>query len=305
MKKVGKAGFEGTIYVTIDTEMDANIHWKKGNPVSFSSILTGIPHILRPIWDEFHITPIYFLSPEVVSNRKCCDVLKEEIKKGAVIGAHLHPEYIEPEKVSVIKVQEEMFPCNGCTYQTEHDKILNLRNLIEKNLGIRPEWYRAARFGADMDTIKILGRLGFKFDSSFTPGIDWSVKGGPDHSEIPVNSYEILHHKEGLGIWEYPVSIDGKRFGLVGKLLPDHWLFYQWLRPTHMTYAEECHLIRKLKKKGVKDITMMFHSMELMVGKTPYVRNNWMQKYYIWRLRKTLGYAVKQGYRSYKAAETD
>lgn len=303
MKKVGQASLVGTIFVTIDTEMDADIHWRKGNPVSFSSILVGIPQILRPIWDEFHISPIYFLSPEVVSNKECCDVIREEIKKGAVIGAHLHPEYIEPERVNMTNIKEEIFPCYGCSYQIEYEKIKNLQKLIEKNLGIKPEWYRAARFGADMDTIKILSKLDFKFDSSFTPGIDWSKKGGPNHSDIPLNSYDITNRGRSLGIREYPVSILGKRFGLIGKLLPDNWLFYQWLRPTHMTYIEERYLIRKLKKSGIKDITMMFHSMEIMVRKSPYVRNNLMQKYYIWRLRNTFKYAAKQGYRFYKVTK--
>ena len=41
---------------------------------------------------------------------------------------------------------------------------------------------------------------------------------------------------------------------------------------------------------------MMFHSMEIMIDKTPYVRTKWMQKYYLWRLEKILQYADKKGY---------
>ena len=80
--------FKGNLYVTIDTEMDADIHWKKKQPAQFTSIIEGIPQFLRPIWDEYKINPIYFVSPEVVESDKCCQVLRNEMKKGAIIGAH-------------------------------------------------------------------------------------------------------------------------------------------------------------------------------------------------------------------------
>ena len=283
------------IIITLDTEMDADIHWKKKEPVGFSSILTGIPTIYRPLWDKHNICPIYFVSPEVVENDACCEILKKEIKNGAIIGAHLHPEYIDPDREQLCNIETEKFPCFGYPYEIEKEKIKNLRDLIRQKLGYNPIWYRAARFGADEDTMKILDELGFKYDSSFTPGIDWSLKGGPDHSKSLVYPFKIKERD----ITEYPVTIAGKRFGVLGKVLPNHWLFYRWLRPTHMTLLEEKHLIDELSRKGVENLVLMFHSMEIMINKTPYVRNKWMQKYYLWRLDKTIGYAKKKGYVSY------
>lgn len=301
-KNLGKNDFERKLYVTIDTEMDADIHWKKTKPAKFSSVIEGIPLILRPIWDKYEIKPIYFVSPEVVENDECCQILRKEIEKGAIIGAHLHPEYIEPCKEDPDKVQEEKFPCIAYSQEVEKAKINNLANLIKNRLGVQPEWYRAARFGADRDTIEILQELGFKYDSSFTPYIDWTDKGGPNHKLAPLNSYYIefpnIYKDSGMagGIKEYPITIMGKRLGIFGELLPDKWLFYQWIRPSHMSYIEQRHMIKILKKTGIRDIVMMFHSMEVMIGKSPYVRTRWMQKYYIWRLRKTIEYAKKQGY---------
>lgn len=287
------------ILITIDTEMDADIHWKKRKPISFSSVLEGIPKILRPIWDEYAICPIYFVSPEVVENEECCRVLKEEISKGAIIGAHLHPEYIDPQKSEIGSVEEEAFPCFGYDRDIEKEKIRNLKELILKNLGVETVWYRAARFGADEDTFEILNELGFKYDSSMTPCINWSSKGGPDHSKTGLNDFEIKH----CNVREFPVTINEKRWGLIGKILPDNWIFYRWLRPTHMTYVEEKHFVNWLSKNDVENIVMMFHSMELMINRTPYVRSKWMQDYYIWRLRKTIWYAERKGYTSYKLEE--
>lgn len=303
-----KDNFTGKLYITIDTEMDADIHWEKHFPADFTSVLEGIPEILRPIWNKYHICPIYFVSPEVLENDACCKVLKDEIKYGAIIGAHLHPEYIEPEKLDKKFWGKESFPCSAYPREIEKQKIKNLTELIEAKLGIRPIWYRAARFGADTDTFEILEELGYQYDSSLTPGIDWSHKGGPNHKDTPLQKYliqteniydnNIFDKENEKRITEFPVTIVGKRFGFLGKFLPDHWLFYKWLRPTHMLYVEERKLLRILRKKEVKDIVMMFHSMEIMIGKTPYVRNVFMQKYYIWRLEKTIAYAGKVGYHS-------
>lgn len=297
-----ESGFKGKLYVTIDTEMDADIHWKKRQPAQFSSILEGIPQILRPIWNEYEINPIYFVSPEVVECEECCRILRKEIRKGAIIGAHLHPEYIDPCKEDLARIQVEKFPCIAYSQEIEKEKINNLVKLIQERLGVRPEWYRAARFGADSDTIRILQELGFKYDSSFTPNIDWTDKGGPNHKPAPLNSYYIdiqnIYKDNGIleGIKEYPVTIMGKRLGIFGRLLPDNWICYQWIRPSHMSYIEQRHMINILRKAGVRDIVMMFHSMEVMVGKSPYVRTKSMQKYYIWRLRKTIEYAKNMGY---------
>ena len=296
MEKDGKRH----LWVTIDTEMDADVHWKKSWPPQYTSILEGIPRLFRTVWDRYDVHPIYFVSPEILYNNRCCQVLKREIECGAVIGAHLHPEYIEPDSKwgEGIKDLPAQFPNSDCDRETEFQKIKMLTLMIEQKLGISPMWYRAARFGADLDTIHSLEKLGYRFDSSVTPGINWSGKGGPDHSEAAIKCYSIALddlYTEGLSaVREYPVTISGKRWGIIGKMLPDNWLFYRWLRPTHMTYCEMRRLVCELSEED--NLVMMFHSMEVMINKTPYVRAEWMQKYFLWRLEKILGYAKRIGF---------
>jgi hypothetical protein len=290
----------GKMWITIDTEMDADKHWKKTWPPRYSSICEGIPKLLRPIWNQYNVHPIYFVSPEVLYSDKCCKILKEEIRCGAIIGAHLHPEYIEPDSrwgEEIEKIVPE-FPNIDCSAEVEYQKIENLTKLISQKLGVVPVWYRGARFGADLETIHILEKLGYRYDSSVTPDIDWTAKGGPDHSAAPKQAYQIardnFYSVGKSNIIEIPLTICGKRWGIFGKLLPQNWLFYRWLRPTHMTYTEMKHLIKQLRNR--KELVMMFHSMEIMVNKTPYVRNRFMQKYFLWRLKKTIQYAKKIGF---------
>ena len=287
------------IFVTLDTEMDADIHWTKHYPPQYSSVIEGIPQFLRPIWDKCKVHPIYFVSPEILYSDECVKVLKQEINKGAIIGAHLHAEWIEPENMlgkRMDKVRAK-FPCFGCDDEIEKKKLQNLTKMIQDKLGVRPEWYRAARYGADTATIKILSELGYKYDSSVTPNIDWSKKGGPNHREGSLHKYHISQkdiykesngESEDSGIIEMPITILKKRFGIFAKLLPENWLFYQWLRPSHMTYWELKKVIRYMEKEKIEEGVMMFHTMEIMINTTPYVRTKWMQRYFLWRLEKTL-----------------
>ncbi|MDE7430873.1 MAG: hypothetical protein K2N34_03015 [Lachnospiraceae bacterium] len=295
------------IYVTLDTEMDNDIHWGKHYPPEYSSVIEGIPKMLRPIWDKYQVHPIYFVSPEVLYDERCTAVLKEEIRKGAIIGAHLHPEYIQPNSIWGEGIEKEAakYPCYDYSDDIEEKKLKNLTELIHEKLGVTPVWYRAARFGADEGTVRILHKLGYQYDSSVTPQIDWTSKGGPNHSKAPAKTYRISKYslqKEARGeidfsgIIEKPVTIYGKRWGFIGRILPNNWLFYRWLRPTHMTYQELKHIIRKMSKDGLDEGVMMFHSMEVMINKTPYVRTKWMQQYFLWRLDRILRYAKKQEY---------
>ncbi|MGA2094390.1 MAG: hypothetical protein ABSH16_13460, partial [Sedimentisphaerales bacterium] len=264
-----------TFCVTIDTEPDCDIHWNRSNPIAFESVTVGIPDILRPIWDRFGVKPVYFVSPEVVENGRCCSVLRDEISRGAEIGTHLHSEYIEPQRkyeTAAGTISNE-FPCFADDAEVESAKIENLTTIIEKKLGVRPVSYRAARYGADLDTIKALVKLGYKVDSSVTPQINWQSKGGPDHSRAPAQPYFISqtdYYSAGDGsILEVPITISGKRL----PFWAGGWMSYRWLRPTHMTAFEMKRLVAEFAKNYAEPVlNMMFHSMEVLPGKTPFVR---------------------------------
>jgi hypothetical protein len=285
--------------ITIDTEADADPHWNKPTPLEFTSVIYGIPSLLRPIWDKYNVKPLYFVSPEVLSNSECCRILRDEIAKGCIIGAHLHSEYIEPQKKNIAGKPSNDFPCYANSTAVEYEKIHNLVGLLETTLDITPEWYRAGRFGADLDTIKSLKKLRFKYDSSVTPHINWETLGGPNHSNAPEHPYWIAKDQyyrsatkeESLGILEVPVTIGKKRFGVFGNLLSNHWLWYNWLRPTHMTIYEQKQLIsRFLQKYHTNVYVMMFHSMEILINKTPYVKNTLMQSLFLKRIEKIIAF---------------
>lgn len=295
-----------TFCVTIDTEPDCDIHWKRSNPLTFESVTVGIPELLRPIWNRFGIKPVYFVSPEVVQNDDCCSVLKDEINRGAETGTHLHSEYVEPQRKygAAAGTASDEFPCYAYDTDIEFEKIKNLTEQIKNRIGTVPVSYRAARYGADLDTIKSLAKLGYKVDSSITPQINWESKGGPDHSRAPQQPYFISqtdYYSTGNSpVLEVPITISGKRrlFFMGG------WLSYRWLRPTITTAFEMKRLAAEFAKNYAEPVlNMMFHSMEIMPGRTPYVRTKLGQKMYLSRLESTFKYITKIGFESRTLAQ--
>ena len=287
--------------VTIDVEPDCDTHWRRSDPLVFESVLYGIDNLLRPILDKYHVKPVYFVSPEVLQVRDCCEVLKKQIEAGAEIGAHLHSEYISPVKKYELAAGtlSSEFPCFAYSAEVERAKIKNLTELIINQLGVKPVSYRAARFGADLETMRSLEVLGYRVDSSVTPQIDWSGQGGPDHSRAPLQPYFISgdnYYSSGNSrILEVPISISKKRI----PIFSNKWLFYRWLRPTHMTVTEMKILINEFANNYDEPVlNMMFHSMELIPKKTPFVRTVVEQKMYLSRLKRIIRYLKEKGFKS-------
>jgi hypothetical protein len=297
---------EKSLCITIDTEPDCDVHWMRSDPLTFESVLSGIGSLLRPIWDRYKIKPVYFISPEVIGDDDCCAALKIEMELGAEIGAHLHSEYIEPQKKydTFAGTSSKQYPCFSCSTEIEFAKIRNLTELIAEKLGVRPVSYRAARYGADLDTIKSLEKLQYKVDSSVTPEIDWSSQNGPDHSKAPKQPYFISpddYYLQGNSkILEVPITISRKR----APFLPNKWLFYRWLRPTHMTVTEMKMLANEfVAYHDTPVLNMMFHSMELVPKKTPFVRTGIGLKMYLSRLEKIIKYLTDKGFKSKTLSE--
>ncbi len=221
--------------VTIDTEPDCDIHWRRSDPSTFESVLYGIPNILRPLWNKYDIKPVYFITDEVALNEECCRVLAQEVEFGAEIGTHLH--------------NGRGYPCYAYDTKTEKIKIKTLTDLIERNMGTRPISYRAGRFGADFDTLRILAELGYQVDSSLTPGIDWTYKGGPNHASAAKQPYF------DIDILEVPITIGGKRFPL------NKWWCYRWFRPSITSYCGMKKLVDTFTKSDTVNIVRITGSI--------------------------------------------
>ena len=264
------------VAVTIDVEPDCSADWSRSSPLTFKSVTDGIPNLLQPIFSKAGVAPTYFLSPEIIKNDNCIPALLS-LKGKKEFGVHLHPEFVEPEKDLEESggKKSEKFACLDYSDDIEFEKLKNITSSFKKRIGFNPTSYRAGRFGADLSSVNSLTKLGYLVDSSVTPHVDWRRKNGPNFRDFPEQPYFVDSKdfgKKGVEkeILEVPVSISGKRF----PFLPSKWFYYSWLRPSLMTVLEQKLLIRRFLKKFNSNqnifFCMMFHSVEIIPGVSPY-----------------------------------
>ena len=139
--------------ITIDTECDHDPAWARSKPLSFHSIIEGIPNRLQPVFESVGAIPTYLLTVEVMENNGCVEVLRS-ISGRHELATHLHSAFIEPEKKyhDYAGVDSPDCQCH-CPPEVESKKLENLTNLFIQRFHKRPVSFRAGRFGPRPNTL--------------------------------------------------------------------------------------------------------------------------------------------------------
>ena len=276
--------------VTIDAEIDKSRDWGIPEELTYQSIIKGIPQRLTPLFERYQVKPTYLLSSEIIENHSCVNVLNK--LTNAELGAHLHGDLIDPERTNkklagIISLEMQ------CSYpkKLERAKLLNLKNMFVNTFGYSPESFRAGRFAIGNQTLPILSELGFKVDTSVTPGIEWIYpEGRSNHIMAPEQPYfpdERNFIEEGdLNILEVPVTIIDVNAKDPPEFLSFTWLRKKarrligrdnnlyWLRPSFCSLYEMIYAIKTIESKyrDCKSIVvnMMFHTNEIVPQASPY-----------------------------------
>ena len=279
----GQGKMTNHLLITIDTEIDKSKDWKVSSNESFSSVTTGVPDKLGKLFSRYGAKPTYLLSPEVIRNDACVSTLKTI--KDCELGTHLHGDMIDPNghEGPMANMTTDAMQ-SSYIYEIERQKMVNLTNLFVSRFNIKPISFRAGRFAAGTNTFKILNELGYKVDSSITPNVDWNYKEGrgnflnaPDQPYYPKDD-DILS-PNGHDVLEIPVSIVSpierkKWHNSALHNITDQLYRPEWLCPSYNTGPGMVDVIKRVTEQNTnkKDVTltMMFHSMEIMPGASPY-----------------------------------
>ena len=214
------------IVITVDTEsgyVDKSERrvWQKENPHAYVGYYNGIRNLAK-IFEKYEVKATFFLSTNCFSSKGkeralINKELKSLIKNNHELGLHMHPD----SDLALQKNLGRKFNATSAFFYTYEEKlkiIKTARELIKENLGENVEKnlisFRWGNWALDSGGVEALNKLGFKIDSSATPGIkghlndamkyDWSkVKtnypwklSSKDYQEIPGNT----------GIMEMPIA---------------------------------------------------------------------------------------------------
>jgi hypothetical protein len=272
-----------TFILTVDTEEEFD--WNK--PFSRSGYgtthLKAVPRF-QMLCSEQDITPCYLVDFPITQDQFGVELLAGYAQNNqAEIGVQLHPWVNPPFDEDVSNINS--YACN-LPKALERAKLTNLHSAIVERFGVKPDAYRAGRYGAGQHTASILADLGIAIDTSVRSRFDYSAQGGPDYTDHPINPYWI----ERGAVMELPLTtVFGGVMRSMGDLVFGQWFGSQPARsvlartglverialtPEGISLDKAIQGIDLAIAKGVHIINLSFHSPSLAVGHTPYVRND-------------------------------
>lgn len=275
-----------TLVALVDTEEDFD--WRQ--PFSRESFgvnsLASLPKA-QALFDRFGIVPTYLVDYPVVASEVGRELLRGWAAEGrCVIGAQLHP-WVNPPHDEAVNVHNSF--AGNLPPLLERQKLLRLIEAIETGCAVRPQVYKAGRYGLGSGTLALLEELGFLVDTSVVPRTDYSAEGGPDYSgfgpdpfwfgrarpllELPVTR-GFAGPLSAMGPSIFPRldrSLTTRKY-LLGPLARINALQRITLTPEGITLDEMKQLTMALMRNGQRIFTFSFHSPSLSPGNTPYVR---------------------------------
>ena len=261
------------LVITIDTEIDRSPDGTVSKEETYRSVLEGIPDRLDPLFLTHDAKATYLVSGEVLERDDCVDVLRS--LKHAETGTLLHGEMVEPFRAEG-ELGGRAFGQMQSYYgeRLERMKMTVLTDLYRERIGRRPVVFRAGRFGAGESTAHILHDLGYKVDSSVTPGIDWDTpEGRADFTFSPSQPYRVDGNIAAPGngeLLEVPITVRSGWMRRAMHLTPD-WsmarkanrlmnkvFLSSWFRPSFQTDRQMIAAGRyELKRSADKELVVL------------------------------------------------
>jgi hypothetical protein len=302
-----------SVIVSIDTEVDKSPDWSISDPATFRSVTEGVPEVLTPLFDRLGVIPTYLLSPEVIEDPASVETLWE-LDRRAELGMHLHGEFVEPER--------RLFPSGMAGAQAgaiqrqwpreiEAQKLATATARFEDTFRRRPTSFRAGRFGLSDNSLELLAGLGYRVDSSVTPGLRWNLDEGVLDFRSWTTEPRWFRYSSGE-ILEVPISIwPGSRLARRVDDLPPRLARvargvlggrgrFHWLRPSWDSGRD---LVRSIEGRDDRILVVMLHSMEVIPGASPYATGPEQVARLVGSLELLLETCLARGYTSIGLSE--
>lgn len=215
------------VAITADTEsgyVDKNQRriWQKETPEAFPGYYCGLRNLMD-IFDKHKIKTTFFLSTQCFSSigkesKKIKKALKDITKKGHELGLHMHPD----SDFALQKKLSRKFNATSAFFYKYEDKVKIIKTAIKiigehlgKNISKNIISFRWGNWALDSGAARALNTLGFKIDSSATPGIkghtrdtskyDWSRVKRHYPWKLSIKDYKKTNHNNSK-IMEIPIA---------------------------------------------------------------------------------------------------
>lgn len=291
--------------LTVDTEEEFD--WE-GDFSATGHRLEHVPRLAKfqEFCENIGVSPVYLVDWPIATSPLAVEILAPAVAANkAEVGIQLHP-WVNPPHDEDVNVRNSF--AGNLPFELERDKLLRLRDTIEKNFGFAPLVYRAGRYGLGKQTAEILREAGVAIDTSVRANFDYSRHYGPDYTRHPLEPYWA---SEEHALLELPVTTvywgmlrrQGRAIHRLATRIPhlpallarSAMLERISLTPEDVTLDEAIRGIDIAIDDGLPVITLSFHSPSLAPGNTPYVRSEAdLDRLYDW-LRGVYAYLAQRG----------
>ena len=273
-------------FFTIDVEIDKSPNWSISKNATFNSIIHGIDEILIPLLKKYNIKSTFFISPEVLDDLNCQNILLKNQSENIEFATHLHAEFINPERILFHNNMSKKYADKFQTEYLPEIEYLKLQNLTDNFYNIfkyYPLSFRAGRYAIREKTLEYLSDLKYKIDCSRTPGLKWKNNNHIINYSNIDNKIQFYKFKN-KDLISIPISIQKKfkNFNYFYKIYEKNFykntlynkfflkfLGYEWLRPA---YNKNYNLVRYLEKFNQDNYVMTMHSNEITIHTSPYTK---------------------------------
>ncbi len=306
------------ILTTVDAEEEFD--WYKPLARANRSVLSmREQYVLHRTFEKYGVVPIYFATYPIVTQDDGSAFLADCLKDGRCqIGSQLHP-WVTPPYDEIVNAYNSF--AGNLPESLEFTKLKTLTEAIAERFGVRPTAYRAGRYGIGPHTVKALGALGYRIDSSVVPEFSYHRAGGPVFFNRPTMPYWLDPERRLLEVpltsttvgrltgGAHPLSriasglfADDERYTLSRAVMARTGLIERIrLTPEGTEFADSKRLVRALLKRGTRIFTLSYHTPSLVPGNTPYVRSEadrqrflaWFEEFYEFFLGEIGGVPAK------------
>lgn len=231
------------VIITIDTEGHSG-----SNPVE--SLIYGITadgkeYGIRYIMDmceNYGVKALFFVDIAAAwdyGDEKIKQVVKEIKDRGHDIGIHIHPDHMADKKRLFL---------SEYNWEEQTEIIKQCTKWYENVTGELPKSFRAGKYSANLDTLKIISQLGYTYDFSYFKGQKWCG--------IQENIAGI-YPKKVEGIYEIPVTVFNS-FEVAGIVRYDKI-------DVNMNFHELKRVMKRIEKSVDGTIVVLFlHSFSFL-----------------------------------------
>ena len=296
------------LLVGIDTEGDNQWSAEARANQRFEN-LYALP-TLHALFRRHGVRPTYLITHPVAKDPRSVEVLRTFLDEGhSEIGAHHHAWETPP--CTADDVARHPYAL-ALSEQRFTDQVASLSKAIHEAVGQRPLSYRSGRFGFSARHVPVLEWAGYRVESSVAPLFYEAHKQGPDFVGAPNTPYFLsyddptaagssnlleipvsaalhrrmpawLQHQWARAPWNYTTKRLLRKAGLARLM---------WLRPSYSSLDDMCALAERLKDDRVPVLNVIFHSSEIIVGGSPYNRNDSELRTFFERLERFCEYAT-------------